>query len=334
MRLKTIWRLLLTTVLLFSLVVATAYFVFPELIVRVMIASARRSAGLERHSVDVAAHRIVYLDGGYGTPVVLLHGFGVTKDLWDGLAAQLTPRYRVIVPDLPGFGESPARGGERYDAESQARRVRALLDALGVQDHHIGGNSMGGLISVVYAGLYPQAVRSLLISAAPGVRSPEKSELIRRLEAGENPLLIDNEAGFDELLKLVFFRPPSIPGPMKRVMLHDAIERRDTYARIFKEIEQPGEGALEAMLPKITVRTLVVYGSHDRVIHPSSASVFASMMPNAETTIFEECGHSIPRECTDVLAQRYLAFLEQHPAAAGGVPNRATPGDGHHADAQ
>jgi abhydrolase domain-containing protein 6 len=334
MRLGKTWRFLLATFLFLGLVVVTAYVAFPELIVRVMIASARRSAGLERHSVDVAEHRIVYLDGGHGTPVVLLHGFGVTKDLWDVVAAHLTPRYRVIVPDLPGFGESPAQEGEKYDAESQARRVRALLNALGVRDHHIGGSSMGGLISVVYAALYPQAVRSLLISAAPGVRSPEKSDLTRRLEAGGNPLLVDNEAALDELLGLAFFRPPSIPGPMKRVMLHDAIERRDTYARIFKDLGQPGEGALEAVLPKITVRTLVVWGAHDRVVHPSSANVFAALMPNAEKTIFEECGHALPRECPDLLAQRYLAFLERQPVADNGVPNRAAPGDGHHAAIQ
>jgi pimeloyl-ACP methyl ester carboxylesterase len=284
--------------------------------------------------VDAAGHHIVYLDGGDGTPVVLLHGFGLTKDLWDVVAAQLTPQYRVIVPDLPGFGESPVREGEKYDAESQARRVRALLDALGVRDHHIGGNSMGGVISVVYAALYPHAVRSLLIGAAPGVRSPEKSELTRRLEAGGNPFLVGSEADLDQLLELAFFRPPAIPGPIKRAMLRDAIERRTTYARIFKDLVPPGEGALEALLPKIAVRTLVAWGAHDRLVHPSSANVFTAMMPNAEKTILEECGHALPRECPDLLAQRYLAFLEREPADDDRVPNTAAARDGHHARIQ
>ena len=295
----TWWRLLLAILALVGLGVVTVYVAFPELILRAMVASARRSAGLQRRSVDVAGHHIVYLDGGSGTPVVLLHGFGVTKDLWDAVAAHLTPRYRVFTPDLPGFGESPARQTEKYDAESQARRVHAFLDALGVRDHHIGGNSMGGLISVVYAALYPDNVRSLLIGAAPGVRSPEKSELARRLEAGENPLLVGNEADLDQLLQMAFFRPPSIPGPFKRVMLHDAIERRAMYAKIFNDLVAPGEGALDSLLPRISTRTLVVWGAHDRLVHPSSADVFTAAIANAEKTILEDCGHALPRECPD-----------------------------------
>ena len=331
MGLGKIWRLLLATFLVLGLAGATVYFAFPGLILRVMVASARRSAGLERQSVDVAGHHIAYLDGGNGPVVVLIHGFGGTKDLWDPVAAQLTPRYRVIAPDLPGFGESPVREDGKYDAESQARRVRALLDALGVHDHHLAGISMGGLISVVYAALYPEAVRSLMISDAPGVRSPEKSEVARRIEAGSNPFSVGSEADLDELVKLAFFRPPPIPDPIKRAMLQDRIERQAIYDRIFKDLFPAEPTELEPLLPKITVRTLITWGAHDQVVDPSSVNVFTALMPNTETTIFAECGHTLYRECPDVLARRYLAFLEREPADDARVPSRAAARDGHHA---
>jgi len=106
--------------------------------------------------------------------------------------------------------------------------VHGFLDALDIRDHYIAGISMGGLVSVGYVALYPDGVRLLLIAAAPGVRSPAQSAFIRRLEAGQNPLLAGNEVNFDERLKLVSFRPPSIPGPLKRAMLQDAIERQAT----------------------------------------------------------------------------------------------------------
>ena len=70
------------------------------------------------------------------------------------------------------------------------------------------------------------------------------------------------------------------------------------------------------MLPKITVRTLIAWGAHDEIVHPSSVNVFTALMPNSEKTIFEECGHALPRECPDLLAQRYLAFLEREPGRA------------------
>jgi pimeloyl-ACP methyl ester carboxylesterase len=320
------WRLPVAILILVGLVLSTMYFVFPEYILQAMVASARHSAGLQRRSVDVAGQRIVYLDGGSGEPVVLLHGFGANKDLWDAVAGHLTPRYRVIAPDLPGFGESPALEAGKYDAQSQARRLRAFLDALGVRDHHIGGSSMGGFIAVAYAAMYPANVRSLLIGAAPGVRSPQKSELDRRLEAGENPLLVRNEADLDQLLQLAFFRPPSVPGPFKRAMLHDAIERHATYAKIFEDLKmaQPGEGALGPLLPSLSTRTLIVWGAHDRLVDPSAANVFSAAIPNAQKAILEDCGHALPRECPDLLARRYRTFLDS--ASAEDAPKKRAAG--------
>jgi pimeloyl-ACP methyl ester carboxylesterase len=253
---------------------------------------------------------MVYLEGGNGQTVVLLHGFGASKDLWNIVAGYLTPTYHVIVPDLPGFGESPFKVAERYDAENQAARLRTFLDALSIRDHHLGGNSMGGAISAVYAAKYPGAVNSLLIGAAPGVRSPIKSEFERRLETGENPMLVRNENDFDSLMGLAFLRPPSIPGPLKRAMLDLSIRNREIHSRIFDDFTQAGWGALEPLLPRIQARTLVVWGEEDKIVHSSSASVFAAGIAGSESAIFERCGHALPRECPELLVQRYLSFLE------------------------
>lgn len=304
------WRRLLLAALVALFVgVAVIYLAFPELVAGAITASARRTAGLERLEVEADGHVIVYLDGGAGEPVVLLHGFGASKDLWNAVAARLTPYHRVIAPDLPGFGESPPLDHARYDATSQARRLRAFLDVLGVDEHHVGGNSMGGAISVVYAALYPEAVRSLLIGAAPGIRSPERSELERILEGGENPLLVRSEEDFDEILRLAFFRPPPIPGAIKRVMTRAAIRNHATRTRIFDDLAQSGVDALEPLLPQIAAPTLVVWGAEDRLVHPSSVEVFTREIPRAESEIFVACGHALPRECPDPLAERYLAFL-------------------------
>jgi pimeloyl-ACP methyl ester carboxylesterase len=279
-------RFLLVALVFVGVCAAVVYVAYPELVLRALSGSARRSAGLDRRVIEVGGHRIVYLDGGSGPTVVLLHGFGANKDLWNGVAAELTPKYRVIAPDLPGFGESSIRETERYDAERQAALVRSFLDALSVRDHHLGGNSMGGSISAVYAATYPKAVSSLLIGAAPGVRSSEKSDFERRLGDGENPMLMRDEDDFDTVMELAFFRPPSIPGPLKRAMLAIAIRNQAAYARIFDDFARAGEGALEPLLSRIAARTLVVWGAGDRIVHPS---------------------------CPDLLARRYLTFLESGP---------------------
>ena len=309
-------RLLLAAIAVLFVCFAVVYFSFPELILEAMTASARRTAGLERFEIDAETHRIVYLEGGAGEPVVLLHGFGASKDLWNAVAARLTPQYRVIVPDIPGFGESPALDEARYDAESQARRLRAFLEALDIDEHHVGGNSMGGLISVVYTALYPDAVRSLLIGAAPGVRSPERTEVERAVERGENPLLIRNEQDFDRIIGLIFSRSPAIPGPIKRAMMRTAIRNRAIHARLFEELTESGLDGLEPLLPKIEAPTLVLWGADDRLVHPSSVAVFTREIDGAESEIFEACGHALPRDCPDLLVERYLTFLRGVPARA------------------
>lgn len=311
------WACLLAVLAAGILALGVTYFVFPASLMKLMLAAERRSAGLQRHALDVEGDHIVYLDGGSGTPVVLLHGFGANKDVWNKVAARLTSRYRVIAPDLPGFGESPVRVGAQYDAWSQARRLRAFLTALDIHDHHIGGNSMGGLIAVVYTSQYPEQVRSLMIGATPGVRAAHDSETAKLVAAGTNPFLIRNDADFDRLLSLAFHRPPSIPAPFRRVMFRDWLARRDANASIFADLNlRPvGPAALEPLLPGLELPTLILWGAHDKMVDVSAADVFGAAIRGSETTIIPDCGHTLPRDCPEPVATRYLAFLDAVPTA-------------------
>jgi len=316
---KTAGRVLLALVTALVLAAAAVWFVFPGLLWNAVLVQARHAAGLERKSIDVAGHHIVYLDGGNGTPIVLLHGFGARKDAWNALAARLTPHYRVIAPDLPGFGESPPVDGEKYDAPSQARRVHALLEALGVREHHIGGNSMGGLIATIYTATYPDGVRSLLISDAPGVRAPVMSELQRQIASGTNLLLARDEADVARLVDILFYSPPKVPAPIRRAIARDFVARRDTFLRIWNDLGlvSPGsEGLLEPLLPRISTPTLVLWGASDEMVDPTSADVFVNLLPDPHKVILPNCGHNPMVECPEPMARSYLAFLEPVPAAA------------------
>lgn len=307
------WRILLALAAVLGLAAAAVWFVFPELLWKAALAQARHAAGLTRKSIDVAGHRIVYLDGGTGTPIVLLHGFGARKDAWAALAARLTPRYRVIAPDLPGFGETPPVDGQKYDALSQAQRVHALLEALGVREHHIGGNSMGGLIATVYTATHPDSVRSLLISDAPGVRAPVMSELQRQIASGTNLLLAHDEADVARLVDILFYSPPEVPAPIRRAIARDFVARRGTFQRIWNDLGlvRPGaEGLLEPLLPQISVPTLVLWGGKDQITDVSSADVFVGLLPGARKVVLQNCGHNPMIECPEPMARSYLAFLE------------------------
>jgi pimeloyl-ACP methyl ester carboxylesterase len=285
------------------------YFAFPEVILRLATESLRRSAGLERREIQVGQHEIVYLEGGSGPPVVLLHGFAASKDLWTTVGKRLTPSYRVVAPDLPGFGESSKLRSESYDIASQVERVHAFVKALELSRYHLAGQSMGGAIAAAFAAAYPEEVISLILSAAPGVDPPEKTEFAKRIEQGENPLLVRSEEELDEVFRLVYFQPPSLPGPIKRAMLKQVIESRSFNEKVFEDLVEAGPEGLAPILPQIEARTLILWGDHDYLVHPSSAEVFAEGIARHEVVILENCGHVIQRECPDEVARHYLAFL-------------------------
>ena len=298
---------LLILALFVGATLAFVFFVYPGTVLDVMAKSARETAGLERKNITVEDHEVIYLDGGSGPPVVLLHGFGSSKDLWNAVAVRLTPSYRVIVPDLPGFGESTKLEFANYDVQTQARRLHEFLNALGIHQTHIGGNSMGGMISVVYAATYPQAVNSLMIGAAPGAGPSAQADIEELLSSGDNPLLIEDEGDFDRMMELAFSSPPSIPGPLKREMAARAIRDEKFNAKIFTDLLS--DWSIDRYLDEISVPTLIVWGMDDRIVDPSAVAEFSGGIASSQSVIFDDCGHALPRDCPDTLVERYLAFL-------------------------
>ena len=127
------------------------YFLAPRLLVDTAVNALRRKGGLTEKAVIAGGLRWPYLEGGdpTGDVVVLVHGFGGDKDNWAFYAPFLTKRYRLICPDLPGFGDTSRDPALDYDCRLQADRLREFLDALGVEKCHLGGNSMGGYIALL-----------------------------------------------------------------------------------------------------------------------------------------------------------------------------------------
>nr|WP_251702064.1 alpha/beta fold hydrolase [Pseudomonas boanensis] len=148
----------------------------------------RKVAGPSERTVSVGTHEVRYLEGGQGEVVVLLHGIFGEKDHWVDYDRQLTHRYRVIVPDLPGFGGSSRLTGESYGYAAQMQRLVMLLVRLGLKRVHIAGSSMGGTLAALLAMREPRRVASVAFIDAPhGIRTPRRSQMGSAIEAGESP---------------------------------------------------------------------------------------------------------------------------------------------------
>jgi len=289
------------------------YFLFPGVTFDLLRTVERSAAGLKQHSIDVNGLRIEYLEGGKGDALVLLHGFGANKDNWTRFAKHLTPHFRVIAPDLTGFGESSPDPDADYTISVQAERVKALVRALGIKSLHLGGNSMGGNIAGAYASKYADELKSLLLIAPGGVASSEPSEMYRRLREGKpNPLISKSIEDYEQLLDFVFVKRPFIPRALKKYLIQEAIEHQPLNSKIFKQLLSSRDlQPLEVLLKGLPVPTLIVWGAADRVLHVSGARILEGVMPNAKAEVMDAVGHLPMIEKPKETAELYLSFLEQ-----------------------
>src|SRR5215211_7194509 len=107
--------------------------------------------------------QMAYTDSGIGRPIVLIHGYPFNRSLWNEQVAALSDRYRVIVPDLRGFGETDASEGPAT-MDRMAQDVAHLLDRLEITSAVVGGLSMGGYVALSFCNQFPSRVRALVLA--------------------------------------------------------------------------------------------------------------------------------------------------------------------------
>jgi pimeloyl-ACP methyl ester carboxylesterase len=279
----------------------------PETATELVLRIGRLRAGLARKEIELPGGlRYVVLEGGQGEPLMLLHGFGATKDTFTQVARFLVPHYRVIVPDHIGFGESSKPAEADYAPPAQAERLRALAQALGLGKLHLGGNSMGGHIAMTYAALHPDEVGSLWLLDPSGVWSAPPSEMMRTIRAtGRNPLVVRNEEEFTQLMALVMAQPPPIPGFMLKTFTRARVRNAALEDRIVLQLRAD---PLEARVKGLATPALIVWGERDRVLSVQSAEILHGLLPRSQVRIMAGIGHSPMLERPRQAAEDYLRF--------------------------
>jgi abhydrolase domain-containing protein 6 len=287
------------------------YLAFPGVVLKAAMSFERSRAGLEEKSVTVGDHTMVYLEGGEGPHVLLIHGFGADKDNWTRFARFLTDHYHVVAPDLPGFGESSKISTANYGILPQADRLKLFADMVNLDTFHLAGNSMGGAIVGRFAVKYPDRVITLGLIDAAGVQSPEPSELQTILAKGEpNPLIVDSPEDYQNLMKFVFVKPPYIPGPVLNYFAEQAVTHRETNQKVWDDLSAE-RSMLQPDLGLIKAPTLILWGDQDRLIHVSAVDVFKAGISNSTAVIMKDCGHAPMVERPRESAEHFLKFIGQ-----------------------
>lgn len=285
--------------------------------------------------VPVQRHRISTLTMGSGPDVLLLHGLGGTRASLFQTAAALAPRYRVHLPDLPGFGSSSKPAFAGYNASWFAATMLGFMDELGIPRAHLVGNSMGGRVAIEMGLVAPERVAALglLCPAVAWVRRglhpivrllrPEFGLLPhgfgRSLVASQFWSLFNNREVIDpaigELMVDEFRRIYQSAGA-RYAFLSSA---RNIY------LESPfGEGGFYPRLSTLTVPSLFIWADHDTIVPAAFARHVAKWLPTAEQVTLKSCGHvpqvERPKETNELLIE-FFARVSQ----SGGTHREESP---------
>jgi pimeloyl-ACP methyl ester carboxylesterase len=257
---------------------------------------------LRVRDVPVGRHKVSTLTMGEGPDVLLIHGLGGTRASLFEAAATLSERYRVHVPDLPGFGSSskPTTGG--FNARWYAEIMLGLMDELEIDKARFVGNSMGGRIAIETALVAPRRVDSLGL-LCPAVAWVKRGfhPLVRvlRPEVGFLPHAFSRKMVASQFWGMIYDRDvldPAIGDLMVdefRRIYHTAGARyaflscaRNIY------LERPfGRGGFYPRLAELQTPALFIWGSHDPLVPAAFERHVRQWLPSATQVTLDRCGH-------------------------------------------
>ena len=273
---------------------------------------------------DVSARgaRIRFVEAGAGAPLVLVHDFGATREVWTATVMRLAQRFRVVAPDLPGFGGSEKPDPQRYaygwDAFSDS--LFDLIAGLGLGRVHICGHGMGGGIALSLAARHPALVHKLVLTSA--LVYPPKEHPLER--AGRIPL-----AGgllWRQLMGHALFRAyvqSTVYSGATRIPIGRAEELYEAFnapagrqAAHATLVSIADTRPLVARLPRVTADTLVIWGRDDALAPVEHGRRLARELHGRFEVL--ECGRCSPDEVPDAFAAAVTSFLEAVPGRRAG----------------
>lgn len=278
-----------------------------------------RSAGAQRPELGAqvlaAGIRTNYLEAGSGTPVVLVHGSGPGVSAyanWRLTLPELARWYRVLAPDMVGFGFTERPAGVAYSPQTWVDQLVGFLDVLGLERASIVGNSFGGALALQLAVRHPDRVDRLVLMGSAGV----PFELTPGLDAvwGYQPSVPAMRA----LLDIFAHSRELVSDELAEVRYRASVEpgMQEAFAAMFPAPRQRWVDSLvtpDAELSRLPHPTLVVHGREDRVIPLANALHLVEVIPDARLHVFGRCGHWTQIEHAQAFTALVADFLGHGP---------------------
>ena len=251
-----------------------------------------------------------YADKGQGVPIILIHGHPFDHTMWDPQIAAFSKHYRIIAPDLRGYGKSSLPDPANTRFEDYGTDVVRLADYLGVDSFHLGGLSMGGqIIMEIYRQALSRVKSLILADTFASLDTPEakqaRNEGAKRLEKeGMNGYA--GQSIFKMLKSDHVASMPEVSGHVLKMMkatspVAAATAMRARSARI---------DYLNELLPKVSVPALIIVGRQDEFTPVAKAEEMQQKLQNSRLVVIEDAGHMPNLEHPDEFNKAVLDFLK------------------------
>jgi len=252
---------------------------------------------MEEKQITINGIKTNYRVAGKGLVVLILHGWGSNSEKWERVIGDLSNNnFKVIVPDLPGFGKSQ-EPSEVWGVEEYCSFVKNLVNSLGLEKFVLLGHSFGGALAVKYASKLPEKIDKLLLVGAACFRrkSPRKKLFYV----------------FAKILKVFSFLPSY---EKIRKGFYKIVVRRSDYPYtkgIMKDIYlKVIKKDLSEELSQIRIPTLIIWGKKDKIKPLKEAYLIKEKIKDARLAILPEAGHSPYRESPSDFSKTILKFLK------------------------
>jgi pimeloyl-ACP methyl ester carboxylesterase len=226
-----------------------------------------------------------YVEKGQGPAIVFVHAFPLDHSMWDAQARFFADRYRVITPDILGFGGSqPALP---WSIEQMGDELLSLVDHLEIQRLTLVGLSIGGYISLPFAAKHPDRIEKLVLAhtrarADNAVERENRSQMVTALQENGIEILPDSML-------------PRLLGANASGDLRDRIRRTilkaSPNAAIFAVTAMRSRADATSLLPQLSCPTLVIAGDGDSILRVEDCRQMASAIPNARFDVIPNAGH-------------------------------------------
>ena len=260
---------------------------------------------MEEKTLEIDEHKIRYLESGDSkNTLVLIHGLGASAERWDQVIPLFEDKFRVVVPDLIGFGYSDKPLVD-YTPEFFSDFMEKFFDASGIVEPYLVGSSLGGQISAEFTASHPEKVKKLVLVSPAGLMKQSTPALDAYIMAALYP----NEQSAKNAFQLM----EGSGGDIDQKIINGFIERMQLpnakLAFMSTVLGLKNSDSITLKLQTISVPTLIIWGSNDPVIPINYADHFVSSIQDCRFFRMDGCGHTPYVQDPRTFASKVFEFL-------------------------